>query len=111
MKIVIQCAASKHDSAGRLRTSSGEQVLFVADPNLCVSVFADIHYARPDDPSGEKAATWRDILKRYNEQPDNPWELCRAADLYAPKEHVYRNLYRELVGAFGWDNVFILSAG
>ena len=111
MKVVIQCAASKHNCAGKLRTRSGEEVLFVADPERCVSVPVGMRYARPDDPCGEKAATWRDLLKRYNEQPDNPCKLFRAADLYTPKEHVFRNLYRELVGAFGWDNVFILSAG
>jgi hypothetical protein len=111
MKIVIQCAASKHDCAGKLRTSSGEDVLFVADPKLCVSVPAGMRYARPDDPCGDKAATWRDVLKRYNEQTDNPCSLLRAADLYAPKEHVFRKLYQELVRAFGWNNVFILSAG
>ena len=111
MKVVIQCAASKYNCAGKLRSSSGEEVLFVADPERCVSVPAGMRYARPDDLCGEKAATWRDLLKHYNEQPDNPCKLFRAADLYAPKEHEFRNLYRELVGVFGWDHVFILSAG
>src|SRR5262249_16040670 len=32
-------------------------------------------------------------------------------DLYAPTEHEFRNLYRDLADAFGWDNVFVLSAG
>lgn len=70
-----------------------------------------MRYARPDDRCEEKVATWRDVLNRYNEQPENPCALLRAADLYAPKEHVFRNLYRELADALGWDNVFILSAG
>jgi hypothetical protein len=111
MKVVIQCAASKHDYAGKLRTSSGEEVLFVADAQLCLSGPVGMRYAMPDDPCGEKAATWRDVLKRYNEQPENPCKLLRAADLYAPKEQVFRKLYRELADALGWDNVFILSAG
>ena len=112
MKVVIQCAASKRDHDGGFTTGSGEKLLFVAAPELCVSVPPGMRYARPDDPCGEeKAGTWRDMLKRYNEQPDNPCKLLRAADLYSPKEHEFRNLYRELADAFGWDNLFILSAG
>ncbi len=55
--------------------------------------------------------TWRDALRRYNEEGENPYELCQAADLYTPNEHVFRNLYRELADAFGCESVFILSAG
>jgi hypothetical protein len=111
MKVVIQCAASKKDGAGTLRTASGEQVVFVANPGLCDSVPAGKRFASPDDSSGENNDTWRDALKRYNAQPDNPHGLLRAADLYTPAEHEFRNLYRELADAFGWDNVFVLSAG
>lgn len=111
MKVLIQCAASKSDGAGTLRTTSGERVVFVADPGGCASVALSVRYARPDDSSGEDGTTWRDVLKRYNEHPDNPHGLLRAADLYAPTENEFRNLYRELSDRFGWDNVFILSAG
>lgn len=111
MKVLIQCAASKSDRAGTLRTTSGEQVVFVADPGRCSSVRAGVRCAKPDDSSGVNGATWRDVLMRYNAQPDNPYGLLRAADLYAPTEHEFRNLYRELADAFGWGNVFVLSAG
>jgi hypothetical protein len=111
MKVLIQCAASKNDRAGKLKTASGEQVLFVANPKPCASVLPGVRYARPDDSCGEDGTTWRDVLKRYNEQQDNPCRLLKAADLYAPNEHEFRSLYRELADAFGWDNVFILSAG
>jgi hypothetical protein len=111
MKVLIQCAASKSDRAGTLITPLGERVLFVADPSRCALVPPGWRYARPDDPNGTNRAPWRDVLNRYNEQPDNPHGLLRAADLYAPREREFRNLYRELADAFGWDNVFILSAG
>ncbi len=111
MKVLIQCAASKSDGAGTLRTTSGERVVFVADPGRCAPVTSSVRYARPDDTSGENGTTWRDVLKRYNERPDNPHGLLRAGDLYAPTENEFRNLYRELADRFGWDNVFILSAG
>lgn len=111
MKVVIECAALKHPDAGRWRTALGEQVLFVANPQLCVSVPAGMRYARPDDPCREKAGTWRDLLREYNERSDNPYKLFPAAELYTPRERAFHHLYRELVEAFGWDNVFILSAG
>jgi hypothetical protein len=111
MKVIIQCAASKSERAGTLRTASGEQLLFVADPARCAAVHAEVRCARPDDASGEKGVTWRDVLKSYNAQPDNPYGLLRAADLYAPTEYEFRNLYRELADALGWDNVLVLSAG
>src|SRR5262249_4694069 len=111
MKVLIQCAASKSARAGKLTTALGEQVLFVASPDLCAWVPPGMRYTRPDDSCGKNGTTWRDVLTRYNEQADNPCKLFRAADLYAPPEHTFRNLYRELADAFGWDNVFILSAG
>jgi len=110
MKVVVQCAASKRPRAGSLRTASGKKIVFVAESARC-AVQPGMRYARPDDSSGETGATWRDLLKRYNAQPDNPHGLLRAADLYAPNEYEFRNLYCELADAFGWDSVFILSAG
>lgn len=111
MKVVIQCAASKHVDAGRLRTRSGEDVLFVAAPALCDSAQARLHCARPDDLCDESDTSWRDVLNRYNDNPANPFKLLEAANLYAPKEHVFRNLYQEMADELGWANVFILSAG
>ncbi len=111
MKVVIQCAASKNDRAGKLTTTSGEPVLFVANPGVCPSVPWGLRYARPDDSCGANGTTWRDVLTRYNEQPENPCDICRAADLYRPNEHEFRKLYCELADTFGWDHVFILSAG
>lgn len=110
MKIVIQCAASKRHDAGKLRTRSGEEVVFVASPELCESVPSGVRYVRPDDRCGEQAITWREKLIRYNEEGENPCNLCGASALYTPKEQVFRNLYQELVDTFRGENVFILSA-
>jgi hypothetical protein len=85
MKVVIQCAASKHPGATRLRTRSGDEVVFVATPELCDSIPSGVCYVRPDDTCEEKAMTWRNALKRYNEEGRNPYKLYRAADLYTPK--------------------------
>lgn len=101
MKVIIQCAASKQPDAGKLKTQSGEEVVFVANPKLCSSVPSGVSYVRPDD-------TWREMLTRYNEEGENRCKLYRAADLYAPRG--FPNLYRELADAFGWENFFILSA-
>jgi hypothetical protein len=113
MKVLIQCAASKNAKAGKLKTRSGEEVLFVANPEaeFCYSAPKGILYANPDNQIGEETTTWRDFLIRYNEQSENPNRLLRAADLYTPKEHVFRHVYQELADTFGWENVFILSAG
>ena len=35
MKVVIQCAGQKREGAGRLKSPSGKEVLFVARPDLC----------------------------------------------------------------------------
>jgi hypothetical protein len=110
MKVVIQCAASKDARAGRLRTKSGDEVLFVANPALCTSI-PSARYVTPDDLCGEDGLTWRNVLKGYNEQSENPCRLLQAAGLYTPKENDFRKLYRDLANVFGWDNFFILSAG
>ena len=47
----------------------------------------------------------RVVLQRYNAARSNPNCLLRAGDLYGP------DVYRRLVDVFGWQNVFILSAG
>lgn len=107
MIAVIQCAARKQPDAGRLRTRTGTPVYFVADPDLARESAPErqaVEYARPDDPS-DTGGTWRDLLVDYNRQRDNPLGLLPAWQLY-------RNAaYGGLVGRYGIDNVYILSAG
>ena len=105
MKVIIQCASRKHGDAGKLRTPSGEAVAFVAHPELIEALPLCVRYYSPDDTVEPGAGTWRDTLNAYNEEGQNPCRLRRAVDLYKPK------VYRDLVEAFGWANVFILSAG
>ena len=103
MRIVIQCAARKDASAGSLRMADAREVLFVAHPSLAP---ADPirHYARPDDLSYD-GRTWRERLVAYNAASDNPLNLLPAYRLYA------HDAYRALVGRFGLERLFILSAG
>jgi hypothetical protein len=106
MKIVIQCAGQKRKRTKRMRSPSGEELLFVARPELLVrDSGSSVRYCRPGDPVGPGLGTWRDALGSYNRASENPYDLSSAADLYRPR------VYRELVDAFGWENVFILSAG
>lgn len=103
MIVVIQCAASKRADAGFLQTGSGTKVLFVADPTKAPRTEEYI-YARPDDPADD-GESWRDKLLRYNETHGNPLRLSRAFELYK------NDTYRQLVGKFGVERTFILSAG
>jgi len=103
MKIVIQCAARKHPSAGRLRTTAGRAVLFVAQPELAPPEAA-VHYARPDDVSDD-GRTWRERLVACNAAADNPLNLLPAYRLYT------HDAYRALADRFGLERLFILSAG
>ena len=106
MKVVIQCAGQKREAAERLRNAAGEEVVFVARPDLCERAGASsIRYCQPGDRVGGGLKTWREFLVDYNRTGENSYNLRRAADLYRPR------IYRKLVDAFGWDNVFILSAG
>lgn len=105
MKIIIQCAGTKSDRATKLRNISGEEIIFVADPNKLKDKIKGISYQIPDDLIPSQNKTWRDYLVGYNDQKNNPFNLAKAADLYNPK------IYRDLVNHFGWENVFILSAG
>lgn len=102
LKIVIQCAGSKFENAGRLTTFSGEKVLFAAHPeryNLQGKCY------RPDDIREGSGSTWRAYLESYNRQGSNPNRLFPAGELAkAP-------IYKALIGKFGANNVFILSAG
>lgn len=104
MKIVIQCAASKDDAAGTIRTKDGKPVSFVADPARAPER-SDVVYARPDDPA-EDGWRWRDHLLGYNRQPGaNPLGLLPAWRLYRHES------YGRLAERTGKANLFILSAG
>jgi hypothetical protein len=104
MIVVIQCAASKTDGAGFLRTTMGTLVVFVADPPKAPASEAYI-YRRPDDPS-DQGPSWRDVLLQYNKTPEqNPLGLLPAFELYENR------IYGELVERFGLEKTYILSAG
>jgi hypothetical protein len=101
---VIQCAGSKRESAGFLKTQDGRPVLFVAHPELAPAR-ANCVYARPDDASDAKG-TWRGRLVAYNANPgNNPLGLLPAFELYE------NDIYRALVKQFGVEKTYILSAG
>ena len=103
MIVVIQCAASKHPHAGRMRTASGTSVEFVADPESTPPAPGVIH-ARPDELAGERS--WRQLLTEYNSQPaNNPLGLLPAYKLYE------NDAYCRLADRFGLASLFILSAG
>lgn len=110
MIVVISCAGSKAPSAGRLRTPDGRQVAFVAHPELMQESRIDpnLVYDSPDDQSGF-GVTWREKLAEYNEEyrrtGSNPHDLLPAFQLYKNRT------YRDLVGRFKLENVFIISAG
>lgn len=106
--VVIQCAAGKDPSAGRMITENKRPVIFVADPRKAPPDKSVI-YSRPDDPA-HSGISWRDILVEYNKKykdsaSENPLGLLPAWKLYK------NSAYGELVSAFGIENVFILSAG
>ena len=103
VKVVIQCAARKRFDAGTLRDGNNRPILFVARPELAPPSRTRV-YARPDDPAGG-GRTWRDVLEAYVASGDNPYGLLPAWELYE------NPVYGELVGHFGMENVFILSAG
>lgn len=106
MKVVIQCAGRKRTGAGRMRGPSGEEIAFVARPDLCPrGRTPSFRHCSPGDPVGHGAGTWRDVLVGYNRAGGNPHGLSTAADLYRPR------IYRALVSAFRHEDVFILSAG
>lgn len=106
MRVVIQCAGVKIATAGSLRdhrsATLGNRLCFVAHPEQPSQV-------RPDDPVAPGSGfTWRDRLVEYNdgvEATHNPDGLELAGDLYEPKA------YGILMEAFGYDNVYIMSAG
>jgi hypothetical protein len=79
MKIVIQCAGSKFENAGRLETSSGEKVLFVAHAE---KYSGRDKCFRPDDVMEESNVIWRNYLKAYNEKGLNPNDLFPDGGLF-----------------------------
>jgi hypothetical protein len=104
MIFIIQCAASKRPDAGHLIAKDGRPIKFVAHPELA-PIERNTVYARPDDLS-EARFSWRERLRKYNERPEgNALRLLPAYELYENK------CYRGLVNRFGFDNVYILSAG
>jgi len=105
MKIVIQCAQTKHQAAGTFSNVSGQKVCFVPKPEQCSVSLPQSISCRPDEEIGYKPGTWRELLVRYNRLNSNPNALFRAADLYRPR------IYQSLVAQYSWKNVFILSAG
>jgi hypothetical protein len=107
MKVIIQCAGSKHSDAGTLKTAAGEELIFVATPDLCELDSSRARHVRPDDVclNSANTLTWRDVLRAYNDSGSNPYGLYQAGDLYKP------SIYQELVAAFGRKEVFVLSAG
>lgn len=104
MIVVIQCAAGKRPHAGRVITTAGKSVVFVADPSASPRN-PSYTYARPDDRC-DSGKSWRDVLLEYNQKaPHNPLRLLPAYQLYG------NPVYDRLVRRFGIANVFILSAG
>ena len=92
MVVVIQCAATKRQSAGCLFSAGGRRLVFVARPESAPADSARL-YARPDDPSGN-GKSWREILLEYNEHPgNNPLGLCPAWQLY--ENPTYEKLVKE----------------
>jgi len=106
MKVVIRCCSRKLDGAGRLTNDRGDPFDFVAHPALISTLNSSDRFARPDDqrePSRQES--WREYLIRSTANGQNPDRLVRAGDLYTPPA------YRAIVNSYGWENVFILSAG
>lgn len=108
MIVVIQCAKTKTAGAGHLRLPNGKEVKFVAHPSDAPSK-SGVSYARPDD-AADTGKPWRVELLDYNlrhiDNPNyNPLGLLPAWQFYD------RQAYRMLVGHFGTDRFYILSAG
>ena len=107
MIVVISCAGSKSERAGRLKTRDGTPIEFVAQPDIAPRR-PGVAYERPDGDSG-CGVTWRRWLVEYNQKhvgrANNPDGLLPAWQLYKPP------IYGQLVNKYGQENIFILSAG
>lgn len=105
MKIIIQCASRKHKKAPTFKLDDGRNVTFVAQPDL-VESRGDQFFCRPDDIKvTETQESWRAYLTKYNNEGTNRAELMRAGDLYCVEE------YQTLIKKFGYEDIYILSAG
>jgi hypothetical protein len=103
MIVVIQCAGDKQESAGYMRAADGTRVCFVANPQRAPAAEGCL-YARPDDIAAN-GKTWRELLLEYNHTGRTDLGILPAWRLYrAP-------IYARLVGEFGVESVYILSAG
>lgn len=99
----MQCAARKQPHAGFMRTRDGRRVCFVADPAHAPQ--DGTVYAHPDDAS-DSGPTWRELVRRYNEEREgNPLNLLPAHALYPD------NAYKRLTEHVGSERLYILSAG
>jgi len=103
MKIVIQCAASKHDDTGFFQLPDGTRINFVARPEVAPAT-DDFVYCHPEEQS-PNGSTWRNELLAYNRTGNNPFGLLPAYLLYRHASYI------NLVQKFGKENVYILSAG
>lgn len=101
MKVIIQCAGSKSEKAKPF-FKDGKRIEFVARPKL--KEMNDIVFCRPEDPVDGSSRTWIDELLDYNHGESNPFNLCKAYELYD------NEIYRKLNAGFG-GNFYILSAG
>lgn len=107
MKIVIQCAATKHhlSSDYGLRSKDNLPIKFVAEPKL-IDFTEEFFFVSPDDRKDDSNETWRDHINTYNKtQVHNPSKLFAAYKLYR------HPAYEALVRKFGVENIYILSAG
>jgi len=106
--IVFPCCAGK---GKRYWEYKGQKVEFVADPRQC-GESSGFLYCRPDDINTDTGKKWREELEEYNQQYQrtamNPLGLCRAWELYQPKQ--YKTIYAQLYTNFK-ERFFILSAG
>lgn len=103
IKIVIQCAGSKHDCS-YFRADDGTRIEFVVHPYKAPQI-RGIRYAHPDQPS-DNGLTWRQRVLDYNaDRGGDASSLEPAYRLYRARQ------YHQLVDEFGPTDVFILSAG
>ncbi len=104
IKVVIQCANTKQEAAGTLRSAAGDRVNFVAHPAEAPPV-PGVVYAHPDGADAD-GRTWRSKLEAYNQSPHtNPLGLLEARKLY--RHPAYVALSQQLTK----DDLHILSAG
>jgi len=106
--VIFPCCAGKEK---RYWEYKGQKVEFVANPDKCAKLGGFL-YCHPDCKNPDTGKTWRQELEDYNKQYQltgkNPLGLCRAWELYQPKQN--KTIYAQLYKKFG-ERLFILSAG